>query len=279
MKSADERLCPGPLAFGYETLPQKDEEEHEKEMNSTQDIQQPTNIFLDIYAYQNFAITLSYFNSGFATKFIETPVTYYLIAQLNASSSQMAAFKGLSDLPWTMKVLFGILSDGFPVNNYRRKPWFFMGWILFIFVNLLLVESGHPSIQKTIFLSVLAICFNALSEVSQDTLCLERAGLEPDSSRGMLQTTVYTIKAFGAVLGAMIGAVVYNKDQWGWGLDISDIFLIQALMPLLTVAFIWHLVELSSGYPVPSLQTQLLVMWNALKLKAGKSGCYFEIKC
>lgn len=285
MRSKIERICPGPLIFDYETLSHDEEGGNLEEVGFTKDAsyQPPSpfpspsdtklgsqSSFLDIYAPQNYAITSSYFNSGFANKFIDTPITYYLITQLNASSSQMSALRSLSDLPWTLKTLFGMLSDGFPMNGYRRKPWFFIGWLGFLLANLLLVQSVHPSIQNTIFLSVVVIAFNALAEVCQDTLCVERARLEIGSSRGMLQTTVYTIKAFGAVLGAILGAVLYNRDQWGWGLDISGIFLLQAAVPLLTIALMWPLVELSSGHPIPSLKTQLSAMWGALKLRAGK---------
>jgi hypothetical protein len=289
MRPTANRICPGPLIFDYETLAQDEDLEDVVVIGPTKDaLSQPTSPtpssshtklglqsrFLDIYGPENYAITSSYFNSGFAAKFIDTPITYYLITQLNASSSHMSAFRSLSDLPWTLKVLCGMLSDGFPINSYRRKPWFFIGWLGFVLVNLLLVQSVHPSIQKTIFLSVLVITFNVLAEVCQDTLCVERARLEIGSNRGMMQTTVYTIKAFGAVMGAILGAVIYNRDQWGWGLNISGIFLLQAAVPLLTIVLMWPLVELSLGHPIPSLKTQLWTMWEALKLRAGKKLLY-----
>jgi len=32
-----------------------------------------------------------------------------------------------------------------------------------------------------------------------------------------LQTSGYTIRAFGCVIGAVLGAILYNTDEWGWG--------------------------------------------------------------
>jgi len=50
--------------------------------------------YLDIYALNNLAITTSYLNSGFAGKFIDIPMSFYLISILNATPAQMSAFKG-----------------------------------------------------------------------------------------------------------------------------------------------------------------------------------------
>jgi hypothetical protein len=265
---ATEKICPGPFVFGYETVAQDDDEDPGKRKQIYSDIYN-RNDLLDIGNLKNLAITTSYFNSGFASKFIDTPVTYYLIAQKNATATQMSALKGLCDLPWTLKVIFGMISDGVPINGYRRKPWFFVGWVGFVFTNYMLYLAGNPEIETTIFMCVVAVIACALADVCQDTLCVERGGLETDSSRGMLQTTVYTVKAFGAVLGAMLGAIVYNKEIWGWGLDISSVFLVQAAFPLLTITFIWSLVELTQGHPVPDFSAQLLNMWSTLKLRAG----------
>jgi hypothetical protein len=40
----------------------------------------------------------------------------------------------------------------------------------------------------------------------------------------------------GGVVGAVLGAVLYNKSSWGWGLSIGQCCLLQALIPLLTLA-------------------------------------------
>ena len=54
-----------------------------------------------------------------------------------------------------------------------------------------------------------------------DTLCVERGKLEDSCTRGYFQTTAHTVRAFGGVVGAVMGAILYNKPIWGWGLDIS----------------------------------------------------------
>ena len=82
---------------------------------------------LNIYGHENMAITASNWNLGFAIKFIEAPVSFYLIQYQNATSRQMTAFDGLCKIPSTMKVLYGIFSDGNSIFGYRRKPWLILG--------------------------------------------------------------------------------------------------------------------------------------------------------
>ena len=52
---------------------------------------------------------------------------------------------------------------------------------------------------------------------------------------GNIQASGYIARYFGSALGAIGGAVLYNKDTWGWGLSISTLFWINGLVPLLLV--------------------------------------------
>lgn len=224
--------------------------------------------YLDVWALENLAITASHWNSGFGTKFIETPISFYLISYLNASSSQMAALKGLCDLPPTLKFLYGMLSDGNTFLGYRRKPWLFIGWISFVMINYCLYTEGEPGLELTIMMMFIARSCVQMSEVVHDTLCAERGNLESNSTRGFFMTTTHTVKAFGCVIGAILGALLFNKPIWGWGISISKVFLIQASLPLFTILACWHMIEISSGYQTPSFRFQVLSMWSTLKLRA-----------
>jgi len=85
---------------------------------------------------------------------------------------------GLTDLPATLKFVYGMVSDGTSINGYRRKPWMALGWIGFSYVNFCLFYEGSPGITKTIVMSSLAVIMIVMSEVCQDTMCVERGYLE-----------------------------------------------------------------------------------------------------
>lgn len=55
------------------------------------------------------------------------------------------------------------------------------------------------------------------------------------ANMGNIQASGYIARYFGSALGAIGGAVLYNKDSWGWGLSISTLFWMNGLVPLVLV--------------------------------------------
>ena len=49
---------------------------------------------------------------------------------LEATEAQQATMNFVVMLPGTMKILFGFISDNYPIAGYRRKPYMALGWIL-----------------------------------------------------------------------------------------------------------------------------------------------------
>jgi hypothetical protein len=49
-------------------------------------------------------------------------------------------------------VLYGLLSDCVPIRGKRRKPYFVIGWSLFVFCNLFLAGLTRPSLNAIISL-------------------------------------------------------------------------------------------------------------------------------
>ncbi|CAM9283757.1 unnamed protein product, partial [Discosporangium mesarthrocarpum] len=63
----------------------------------------------------------------------------------------------------------------------------------------------------------------------------KRTKLEAPEHQGSMQATGYIARYFGAMVGATVGAVTFNKNEWGWGLEISELFWLNALTPLVTI--------------------------------------------
>lgn len=59
---------------------------------------------LDIYGLPSLAILMSYFSVGIALELLATPVAYYLIDDLGASSGVYTVWNILVTLPWSFKV-------------------------------------------------------------------------------------------------------------------------------------------------------------------------------
>lgn len=223
---------------------------------------------LDLYAPTSVGILVSYFCIGVISKLTQTPVQYYLIEYLNASSTQYSVYNTLHRLPWSLKFIFGIISDGLPILSYRRKPWLIIGYAGFMAVNLYLMAIGAPGINQTIFLVFTFTCFYVLADVCTDTLTVERSFYETDSKRGAIQSVGFIYRSFGKVLGSIMGTFLYDNGTT-WSFDISQIFLLNALIPMICMTFVlWSLVELASLKAVPSTAEQLMEVWRVLQLRA-----------
>ena len=207
-------------------------------------------------------------SSGIVTRLIITPVDYYLIDHLDCSAADYSVYKTLHKLPWSLKVVCGIISDSIPIAGYRRKPWLIIGWIGFVIFNLLLVKIGDPSITQTIVLVFLLTCFLVLADVCTDTLCVERAAFEPEAVRGNLQNVGFIYRSLGKIIGAVMGAFLYDNGT-RYSMDIGQIFLLDAVVPIVSMTFCsWPLLELVGTHLVPTFSEQMKEVWRLLQLKA-----------
>jgi hypothetical protein len=53
-------------------------------------------------------------------------------------------------LPWSFKLLYGMLSDCVPVFGLRRKPYFLLGWLLYVSANVALALLGAPTVRALV---------------------------------------------------------------------------------------------------------------------------------
>lgn len=186
----------------------------------------------DMWSLPNLAIPLSYFCIGVALQLLRTPLIVYFISDLDASASDVNVLFTVMAVPWCFKVLYGFLSDCVPISGLRRKPYFMFGWVVYVLSNLILTVTYQPSIQMCIFLVFIMTAGYMLADVMTDALIVERSQYETQANRGTMQSKGYIIRFFGSTVGATIGAVVYNKDDWDWYLPINIVFFLNAAFPL-----------------------------------------------
>jgi hypothetical protein len=55
-------------------------------------------------------------------------------------------------LPWSFKLLYGLLSDCQPLFKQRRKPYFVIGWSVYVLANVTLAFIGTPGIAWLIIM-------------------------------------------------------------------------------------------------------------------------------
>mmetsp|Transcript_17770 Transcript_17770/g.25927 ORF Transcript_17770/g.25927 Transcript_17770/m.25927 type:complete len:527 (-) Transcript_17770:480-2060(-) len=221
---------------------------------------------LNVWALPNLAIPLSYFCVGFALNFMSTPLTYYMVHELDATPAQQNVIRTVQALPWSFKLLYGFLSDCYPIMGMRRKPYFGAGWLLYILCNLVLAYLGQPNVEWLTGLLFVGTVGYMMADVMTDAIVVERSKHEDESKRGSIQAQGYIIRFVGSILGSGMGALLYNKDHWGWGLTIPQVFSLNAFVPLIILMPVLPLLKETCENTVPRpIVEQCIEIWTAVQ--------------
>jgi MFS family permease len=184
---------------------------------------------------ENFAIAMAYLSVGIVTSLISTPLNVYLVEVLNAEPQMQNTIGILQTLPWSLKLLFGFLSDSCPIRGMHRKPYLTIGALVYSFAYMGYAWYGKDDVvvlAGCIFLATLGLI---QMDVMADTMCVQRSKLEPEEEKGQLQASCYSIRFAGGLIGAVLGATLCNRQQWGWGLTFNQVSMVICLVPLLLV--------------------------------------------
>jgi hypothetical protein len=165
--------------------------------------------------------------------------------------------------------MYGFLSDCVPINGLRRKPYFMAGWLIYILSNFILMIPAAPSIGLCISLVFLQTAGYMLADVMTDALIVERSRFETEEKRGTMQSKGYIIRFFGSTVGAMVGAVVYNKEEWNWYLPIRAVFFINAAVPLVFLFPVApYLLELDTNCKAKNFWVQCRDLFEVVQLRS-----------
>lgn len=189
----------------------------------------------DIFSKNNMAITMSYLSVGLVMSFIQTPLNVYMVEVLNAEPSLQNTIGILQTLPWSLKLVFGFLSDSVPIYGMQRKPYLTIGTLLYSFAFISYAVSGVDSISflaLCIFVGTLGLI---MVDVMADTMCVQRSRFEHEDARGQMQASFYSVRFAGGVVGAIMGAAVCNKEMWGVGLTFQQCACVIGLIPFVLI--------------------------------------------
>mmetsp|Transcript_13840 Transcript_13840/g.27597 ORF Transcript_13840/g.27597 Transcript_13840/m.27597 type:complete len:760 (+) Transcript_13840:90-2369(+) len=223
----------------------------------------------NIFSLPNLAIPMSYFCIGIALQLLRTPLIVYFINDLEASAAEVNVLYTVMALPWCFKMMYGFLSDCVPISGLRRKPYFMTGWLVYVISNLILCFTPNPSIQMCIFLVFTQTAGYMLADVMTDALIVERSAYESLENRGQMQSKGYIVRFLGSVIGAIIGAVVYNRDEWKYWLPISLVFFINAAIPaIFLIPLVPFLMEIETECLPRNFFEQCRELFHTAQLKA-----------
>lgn len=234
---------------------------------------------------ENLAIPMCYLVVGILQGLSGPFINVYPLF-LDATEAQQTTISSIRSLPALFKLFFGFWSDNVLLWGYRRKSYMLLGWVmsslsmlcLLTFSDLSRVEVMSDDANNTAnityipaddkpsipFLSLMLLLFGTgfwFADVMGDSLVAEKAKLEPEETRGHLQSTCYSCRFFGLMISAPISSLLYSKY------GPSFVVKLLGFVPLIMVPFIYNLWE-RKDVEVKSTTDQCKEIWNTVCSRA-----------
>ncbi|MEM6869238.1 MAG: folate/biopterin family MFS transporter, partial [Cyanobacteria bacterium P01_C01_bin.121] len=181
------------------------------------------------------AILLVYFVQGILG-LARLAVSFFLKDDIALSPAEVSALMGIAALPWTIKPVFGFLSDGLPIFRYRRRPYLILSGILGAIAWLSLATVVNTALLATIAILMTSLSV-AISDVIVDSLVVERAREEGQGNAGTLQSLAWGSSAIGGLITAYLGGLLLEQTS------NQIIFGITATFPLIVCGVAWLISE------------------------------------
>jgi len=154
----------------------------------------------------------------------DVPLQLYLKETLGLSAGSLAWFGTILIIPWTIKPLWGIISDSFPLCGYQMRSYFIICYLLAL---ALLVWLGFLDSYTWLILAVvmgLVSAFIAFSDVLTDKLMVIEG--KPRGKTGVLQAAQWTALGFGGFFMMYLGGWIAENA------DLTLAFLLTTTAPL-----------------------------------------------
>ena len=166
-----------------------------------------------------------YFLLGVVMEFPMLALRWWLKDTVGLDIPSIAVLISTASLPWTIKPIYGLLSDQYPLCGRRRKPYIVLCNLVASALWLVLATTP-PTPHLVAVLAVAIQTATCFADVLYDASMVELSANENAEDAGSFQTSCWAARALGAVLAAGGGGVASSL------LPQTTVFKAQALFPL-----------------------------------------------
>lgn len=196
-------------------------------------------------------IPFVYFIAG-ATTLAGVAATFFYKETLGLSIPQTQIIASISIIPWSIKPLYGFLSDRCPIWKLRRKPYLALAGILSVIGYWSLATWVHD-FRGAMLAVLLAGMGFALADVIVDGIVAERSRTQKVA--GKLQTICRASLLLGALIVAYLSGILVEL------IGERNIFWLTGSLPIFTILFAFLIKE----SPQLTVTFSLRETWNKLK--------------
>lgn len=167
---------------------------------------------------------------------VSIPINFLLKDELDVSPALKATLFSLLTIPWFIKPIFGMISDTFSICGYRRKPYFFIFQSLIAFTFVIFSLYYKSLLLVVIYLFIIYTSLSFISVIAEGLIVEKTKGTDMKQASDKI-SMFFIMRNAGNLLSTIVGG--YLEEY----MEKPKIFLIAAIFPLFTLAFICFIKE------------------------------------
>jgi folate/biopterin transporter len=138
--------------------------------------------------------------------------TPYLYRSFGVPAPQMQIFSGISQLPWAMKPIIGLVSDVFPIAGYNKAPYMLMASVVgvFAFLYLGLLPHGAISVQMVVLCMFLISLQTSTCDLISEAKYAQKMQAAPQHGPALLSYVWFGSQVGGLVAIFISGWLVHS---------------------------------------------------------------------
>ncbi|XP_057871910.2 probable folate-biopterin transporter 6 isoform X3 [Cryptomeria japonica] len=186
---------------------------------------------------------------GETVKGLATNYYWRDVQKMQPASTQ--AFMALSNIPWDLKPIYGLITDTFPIAGYRRWPYLIICGIAgCLFLWALAFLNVTPWVA-TFLMAAVAMC-TAFPDVVADAAVAQRSKTTPE-----LASDLQSLSWGSLAVGGLFGCGVSGAAVHGWGPQGS--YMLVSIAPLMLIVAALGLPEIRLQKKMSNFQSEALM--------------------
>ena len=146
--------------------------------------------------------------------------------QLGLSFIELGVLAALPTISWSIKPIYGFLTDLVPIRGYRRRPYLHIMPLITVFSWLWIWQFADSFISYAIPIMIANIGLG-FTDVICDGLVVQQSD---EKTAGRYQSICWGALTVGAIISTFLSGMLLGREILG----IRDMFFITAMIPLIT---------------------------------------------
>ncbi|CAD6263183.1 unnamed protein product [Miscanthus lutarioriparius] len=135
------------------------------------------------------------------------------VQRVQPSAAQF--YQGVTDAPWIVKPIWGLLTDVVPVVGFRRRPYFVLAGVIGVSSMLMLSLNHELGIMPALLMLMAQSAGAAIADVTVDALVVQNSITHPPLAADMQSLCGFS-SSVGALLGfSLSGLLVHSMGSQG----------------------------------------------------------------